>query len=241
MNKTKKLSALVIDDETPALEQLSILLNESEQIEIKGKLNSTKNALCFIEEHSPDVLFLDIQMPHQSGIDFLKTLSQHENSPHVVMVTAYHDYMLEAFRNNAFDYLLKPIDRKELNVCIERLANKPNGKIKQDLTKLLMQLNNKITVPGVYETHFINTDNILYLQADGRYADIQLTCGKTIKTCRNLGVLFNEMKHKNFIRISRSCVINTNYLVKLNTGNKTLLLEANGTSKEVSFSIRYLK
>ncbi|MCF8363215.1 MAG: LytTR family DNA-binding domain-containing protein [Prolixibacteraceae bacterium] len=237
----QKLSAIIIDDELPAIEQLKALLEETGRIEITGSLTSPEKALCQIVNKKPDILFIDIQMPVLSGIDLLKALSGFEKIPYVVVVTAYEDYMLEAFRNSAFDFLLKPVGRDEIDSCIDRVEKGLNNNPGQNFGQLFNKLNNRLTVTGSFTTHYIDLENILYLQADGRYSKIHLTSGKTISSCRNLGNLFEEIKINQFIRISRSCVINSDYLTRQNHNNRTLLLEANGTSREVAYSKRFLK
>ena len=236
-----KLSALIIDDEQPAIDQLKMLLEETGRVKVNGYLTTPEKALCQIVDEKPDILFLDIQMPVLSGIDLLKALSGFKEKPYVVVVTAFEDYMLEAFRNSAFDFLLKPAGRDEIDSCIDRVEKGLNGNAKQNFGQLFNKLNNHITIPGAFTTHYLDLEKILYLQADGRYTDIHLTCGKKINSCRNLGILIDEINAKQFIRISRSCVINADYLTSQNHRNKTLLLEANGTSKELAYSKRFLK
>jgi len=237
----KKLSAIILDDEIHAIEQLRLLLNETGRVEVIKSITSPENAVCQILQHSPDVLFLDMQMPVLDGIDLLKALSQFENIPHVVAHTAFEDYMLQAFRNSAFDFLLKPVDRNDLDACIDRVKRGMNGKTKQNFRQLFNKLNHRITIPGSSTTHFIDPDDVLYIEADGRYTNIHLVCGKKINSCHNLGRLMDDIKMRHFLRISRSSVINTNYLTGQNHRNKTMILEANGTAKELSYTKRYFK
>ncbi|HHP0585894.1 TPA: response regulator, partial [Vibrio harveyi] len=103
------LTALVIDDEQFAREELAELLDETGQIEVIGDASNAIMGLKKINELKPDVVFLDIQMPQVTGIELLGMLDP-ETMPYVVFVTAYDQYAIQAFEDNAFDYLLKPVD-----------------------------------------------------------------------------------------------------------------------------------
>ena len=115
------LSALVIDDELFAREELTELLEESGEIEVIGEANNAIEGLKKINQLKPEVVFLDIQMPQITGIELLGMLDP-DTMPKVVFVTAYDQYALQAFEDNAFDYLLKPIDPTRLEKTIQRLV-----------------------------------------------------------------------------------------------------------------------
>jgi len=232
-----KHTAIIIDDEPDAIAQLKKLLTEHPQIKVVETFQSTDKALISILKNKPGLLFLDVEMPGQDGIDFLKDLQQIENPPTVVMVTAFESYMLEAFRNHAFDYLLKPVGREELKKVIERFENQQS---KQNIKGLLSELGNKIRIPGVYETWFLSPGQIFYLQADGRYTDIILTDGKQIKTSINLGKLDEMLPDKTFKRISKSNIINASYLQKLDHRKKACVLQVGEKKVELGFSRRYI-
>ena len=234
----KKETAIIIDDEPEAIEQLLSLLSETERLEITATFNTTNKAIISILKNKPDLLFLDVQMPGQDGIDFLKDLQQLEDPPTVIMVTAFENYMLEAFRNNAFDYLLKPVDRAELKNVIDRYKTR---KPKQNIKSLLTELNNKIRIPGIYETHFLNPKQIFYLQGDGKYTDIFLTNETRLKTSINLGKLNDELPPESFKRISKTHIINTTYLQKINHRAKRCLLQSGELKVELTCSKKYFQ
>lgn len=114
------LSALVIDDECLAREELIELLNENGNMQVIGEANNAIEGLKKINQFKPDVVFLDIQMPQITGIELLAMLDP-DTMPKVVFVTAYDQYALQAFEDNAFDYLLKPVDPTRLEKTIQRL------------------------------------------------------------------------------------------------------------------------
>ncbi|MGY3568863.1 two-component system response regulator BtsR [Vibrio sp. SCSIO 43135] len=114
------LSALVIDDELFAREELSELLEETGKVTVIDTASNAIEGLKKINQLKPDVVFLDIQMPQITGIELLGMLDP-DTMPNVVFVTAYDQYAIQAFEDNAFDYLLKPVDTHRLNKTIKRL------------------------------------------------------------------------------------------------------------------------
>lgn len=120
-----QLTALVIDDELFAREELIELLEETEQITIIGEASNAIEGLKKINQLKPDVVFLDIQMPQVTGIELLGMLDP-DTMPKVVFVTAYDQYAIQAFEDNAFDYLLKPVDPCRLEKTVKRLKNVTN-------------------------------------------------------------------------------------------------------------------
>lgn len=118
------ITALIIDDERYARAELRTLLAEQSDFQILGEAANAIEALALIRQHRPDVLFLDIQMPRLSGMELLALLTP--PLPRVVFVTAFDDYAVQAFEENAFDYLLKPIEPCRLEKTLQRL--------RQDLT-----------------------------------------------------------------------------------------------------------
>ncbi|MEG3766220.1 two-component system response regulator BtsR [Alteromonas sp. 14N.309.X.WAT.G.H12] len=117
------LSAIVIDDEPLAREELCELLAETSVIEVLGQAANAIEGLDLIEQHQPDILFLDIEMPQISGLELLAMLDV-DTMPYVVLVTAFEQYAIQAFEDNAFDYILKPVEPARLNKTITRLQKR---------------------------------------------------------------------------------------------------------------------
>lgn len=116
------MKAIIVDDEKKAIELLAERLREYPEIEIVGTAHKALAGLKMVNDKKPDVLFLDVEMPEMSGLDFLDQMDCDKGECDVVMCTAYEDYMLPSFRSNAFDFLLKPVDPKELDIVIQRLV-----------------------------------------------------------------------------------------------------------------------
>lgn len=232
-----KTTAIIVDDEPDAIHQLEKLLGAYNSVQILETFTNTGKALGCIIKHQPDLLFLDVQMPGQDGIDFLKNLQQLDKPPTVIMVTAYQDYMLESFRNNAFDYLLKPIERTELQKTLHRFETE---KPRQNIKNLLTELNNKIRIPGVYETWFLAPSQIFYLQGDGKYTDIFLTDNTRIKTSMHLKKI-DEMLPEGFKRISKSNIINIAYIERIDQRTKKCRLKATENKIELIYSNQFIR
>jgi two-component system LytT family response regulator len=155
----KSISAIIIDDEPLAREELAEQLSQYPSFSILTSVGNAIEGLKAINAHKPDVVFLDIQMPQITGIELLAMLAP-ENMPRVVFVTAYDEYAVQAFEDNAFDYLLKPIVPCRLNKTIERLHlaiadEQPSPDVKQLAPQHLEQIpcsgHNRIIVVKVTE------------------------------------------------------------------------------------------
>ena len=115
---------IIVDDDKPAIESLSDALVNFPDVEIVGMALTGESGLKLVEELEPDVLFLDVEMPDMSGLDFLATMNSGGVDCDVVICTAFDNYMLSAFRQKAFDFLLKPVDSDELEIVMQRLTEK---------------------------------------------------------------------------------------------------------------------
>ena len=120
----ENISAIIIDDERLARKELASMLSEFSNISILGEADDVTSAVEQIEKHNPDVIFLDIQMPGESGFDLLNKIDKELK---VIFVTAYDEYAIEAFEINALDYLLKPINPERLKKAVKRLSDAKEG------------------------------------------------------------------------------------------------------------------
>src|SRR5580692_2043727 len=156
LRATSTITAVLVDDEQLAREELSYLLKEFPDIELLASGKNGLEAIKLIENFEPDVVFLDVQMPGLDGFGVIQKLRETDVPlPHFILATAYDQYALEAFRWDALDYLLKPIEKDRLSVAIERackvVAEKPKipqpdslpAKNALQRTKLLVRNNNR--------------------------------------------------------------------------------------------------
>ncbi|QSV14590.1 two-component system response regulator BtsR [Photobacterium ganghwense] len=174
------IKALVIDDERYAREELVDLLEETGQVEVIGECSNAIEGLKKINSMKPDVIFLDIQMPQITGIELLSMLDP-ETMPKVVFVTAYDEYALKAFEDNAFDYLLKPVETVRLNKTIKRLSRECQPADYSPLVSEMLELipcsgHNRILLlsPAEIETAFSDLSGVHVVTKDTK-ATTQLT------------------------------------------------------------------
>lgn len=225
----KKISALIVDDEPDARDFLVNILKNYEDIEVVATAENVDKAINLIIKSLPDLVFLDIQMPVKSGFDLLDELkSLNITYPEFVFVTAYNEFALKAIKKSAFDFLLKPIDFDDLDKCIQKYRTKT---LKTDFVKkidlLYENLNNsrKIKISTRYGFIAINPNEIIYCTADGSYTELVLEHSKTETFTNHLAVLEEILPVSHFFRISRSQIINTNYLFSLIRKEKACILK----------------
>ena len=160
---------LFVDDELSALNGLQQKVRRFyPSFEIIGAFQKPKEAIAFIIENPPDILFLDIEMPNINGFELLNNIP--ENTAEVIFVTAYNQYALEAFKKNAVDYILKPIANDELqnavDKTIKRLTYRKVGDVQENLAKLLKQnlsKGSKIVIPTQKGMSFIPQEEVMHI------------------------------------------------------------------------------
>lgn len=207
------MRALVIDDERLARKELINLLSQYDQVEVVGEANNVDDAKEKIEALSPDVVFLDIQMPEKTGFDLLEEL---DNVPHVVFTTAYDEYALKAFQVNALDYLLKPIEPKRLNEAIERLFKKLNEAPERSeegdgFSSKKLTLDDQVFVKDGDRCWFVKLSNVRLFESDGNYIKVYFDNNKPM-IHKSLNALDERLDEKSFFRASRKHIINLSWV-----------------------------
>ncbi|MEL6987932.1 MAG: response regulator, partial [Bacteroidota bacterium] len=168
------MKAIIIEDELNSRELLSTLAQKyTPQIDIVAQYENAADALDEIHLHKPDILFLDIEMPNMNGFDFLEKCTY--NDFYLVFTTAYNEYAIQAIKSHAFDYLLKPLQRKEFIETICRIEKEKLKNDKSQIDKLLNHLKKEDNAKKIILTtsdglHFVNTDEIMYVKGEGSYS-----------------------------------------------------------------------
>lgn len=233
----KNINAIIIDDEYMISATLNNYIKEYiPEINILSIINDPNEAFNLITKLSPDLIFLDIQMPKINGFDLLKMFR--EINFDIIFTTAYNDYAIEAFKVNAFDYLLKPINIDELKATISRyfIEKQINtihqyNKVQSLLEKIDKETNKteRITIPEIGSLTILKTSDIICLKSDYGYTDVYCEDGSKItssKTLKHFSALLKD--NPNFSEIGKSSIINLNYISKYyNEG--TIVLENNIT------------
>ncbi len=207
------IEAVIVDDEIKAIQGLSWeLTNFSDEIHVTASFTDPFEALTHLEKNIPDCLFLDIEMPTMDGFQFIQKL-KNKNFP-VVITTAYNQYAIKALKNEAIDYLLKPIDSDDLKDTIAKIK-KYNTKnyTAERLEKILLNFNTnaihkKITFNTDGKLVFLESDEILYAESDGNYSTIYLVDGHKIVLTKKLKEVNELLPADSFFRIHNSYIIN---------------------------------
>ncbi|QDW23840.1 LytR/AlgR family response regulator transcription factor [Pedobacter sp. KBS0701] len=225
----KALNIVIIDDEEDSISLLRIQLKKHcGQVGAIYSFNSPIKALQEIESLNPDLVFLDIEMPELNGFQLLEKLMP--ISFKVVFTTAYNEFAIKAFRFSALDYLVKPVDIKDLVEAVNRAVIKNNFSDKQ-LNHFHRQMNmervNKIAVSSLSGIVFINLDDILYVEASSNYSILVLLNGEKVIISKTLKDVQEILEDRNFFRIHRQYIINLNKVKFFNKNDCLLTLENN--------------
>jgi two-component system, LytTR family, response regulator len=232
------LNALIVDDEVLGAKTLESLLKmHCNNVNIVGIVHSADDAEKNITGVSPDVVFLDIEMPFANGFDLLQRFKDHPFD--VIFTTAYNEYAVKAIKHNALDYLLKPIVPEELIAAVKKCEEKKNGgtngyKNLEKIISTLSQKVHKLPVPSPEGIVYLDPDNIVYLQGDINYTHIHLIQGNKITSSKTLKDFEQLLSSKQFFRIHKANIINLSYVSKYLKGDGGEVVMSEGSSLEVS-------
>ncbi|MDB5248258.1 MAG: two-component system response regulator [Segetibacter sp.] len=229
---------IIIDDERLARNELKKLLQEHNDIEVIDEAANVQEGIAKIEQHNPDLIFLDIQMPGKTGFDLLEEL---DRAPKVIFTTAYDEFALKAFEVNALDYLLKPIEPKRLADAIQKVSQdenretlSTNGTGVVQRTGLLSD-EDQVFVKDGERCWFVKLNEIRLFESVGNYAKVFFGVNKPL-ILKSLNSLEERLDDKVFFRANRKHIINMRWIEKIEPYfNGGLLLELKGGEKiEVS-------
>jgi two-component system LytT family response regulator len=234
----KSLRALVIDDEPPARKKLIMLLRDEPDLEVVGQASNGIEAVAAIEEHRPDVIFLDIQMPGMNGFEVLEAL-EGENLPLVVFVTAYDQHAVKAFEVHAADYLLKPFDRSRLHSCLERLRS-GHRLVNARLAELLSEFRSRdylsrVIVKSRGRVIFLKIEEVDWIETAANY--VELHSGKQSFLLREtLSALETRLDPRHFARVHRTTIVNIDRIQELQPWSHSdfIVLLKDGTKLRMS-------
>ena len=210
------MKTLIIDDELDAIKSLTIILDEyTEGITLVGTANSAMEGIKLINQHQPDLIFLDVEMPNGTGFELLEALDKRNFQ--VIFTTAYEHYAIQAIRANAIDYLMKPVDIDELVAAVKQ-AELQVGKDHSSKHEQLLETINadgikRLPVSVKNEYLFLDVEDIQFIQSDGSYSIIHLD-HDTYTTSKNLKHYERMLEPNNFLRASNSHLINLNKVTK---------------------------
>ena len=223
------MKALLIDDERLARVELKRLLTPFKEIDIIGEAVNADDAISKINDLSPDLIFLDIQMPGKNGFEMLEEL---DSVPTVIFTTAYDEYALKAFEYSALDYLLKPIEPKRLEEAIKKVlsSNKQESK-KETISSNTLKEDDQVFVKDGDKCWFVRLSTVKLFESEGNYVRLYFDENKPL-ILKTLNYLDERLDNKTFFRANRKHIINLKWvdniepwlngglLVKLKGGNK---------------------
>jgi two-component system LytT family response regulator len=236
------IKAILVDDEMHGLDTLGILLTEyCPEVQVIDRCSSAKKALESISKTKPDLVFLDIEMPVMNGFELLEQFEQIPFS--VIFTTSYDQYAIKAIRFSALDYLLKPVDPKELIAAIRKVAKKNNPPTSEQLQMLMDQLQHRespltrIAIPTSEGFELIPADQVIRCEADDNYTYLFLKNNTKLIASRTLKEIEEQLREfPEFVRVHHSYIVNLNEVVKYVRGEGGYLIMTDGNTVNVSRS-----
>jgi len=235
----KAISIIIVEDEKPARDLIRAYLEGFPGIKLLGEYDNGFDGLKAINEHKPDAILLDVQMPKLTGFEMLEVL---EHNPEVVFTTAYDQYAIRAFEQNAVDYLLKPFSRDRFHEAMGKLESRLEShqeekedktgieKIRQHLAESEEKLH-RVVIKKSGKIHVISTADINYLEAQDDYVMIYTNDGRYLKQ-QTMKYFEKHLDPQQFVRVHRSYIANitcieriepyekSNFILILKDGNK---------------------
>ena len=214
------IHAILVDDEVKVLRGLELLIEKFvPEIKVVAAASDPEKAVELIDNYRPDVVFLDISMPVLNGFQMLEKLSF--RNFHLVFTTAHEEYGIQAIRQSALDYLLKPVDTKELKKIVEKINRLNENNYKLDgiieaLKKITERQSTRVALPHKADTEYVNPEDIVYIEASVRNSLVCLSDGRTVTVSKPLKDFEEQLCERdlNFMRVHLSFIINLNFMTR---------------------------
>ncbi|MEO5975803.1 MAG: LytTR family DNA-binding domain-containing protein [Chryseolinea sp.] len=236
------ISCIVIDDEVHCLETMHLLLEEyCPDVKVAASVQSGKQGIEVIDKYRPDLVFLDIEMPMMNGFEMIEKIP--EVCFGIIFTTSYDQYAIKAIRASALDYLLKPIDPKELQLAVRRAGVPKQLPSMDQLAMLINKIRHpenhfaKLAIPTSEGYELVATNTIISCSADDNYTHFFLKDGKRIIACRTLKEVEEQLESfPSFTRVHHSHIVNLNEVTKYTRGEGGYLSMTDGSTVNVSRS-----
>jgi len=235
------INAIIIDDERHSCDALKMLLEKCcSQVQVSAMCYSAEEGIKKIHELKPQLVFLDIEMPHMNGFQMLEQLPAINFE--IIFTTSYDQYAITAFKFSALDYLLKPVDREELEKAIQKVSKKITPPVSQQLEILLQKINQpaiiiqKIALPTMQGLEFVPVDSIINCSSNNNYTEFFLADKKRLLVSRTLKEVEDMLADHSFLRVHNSHVVNVNAITRYVKGEGGYLVMTDGSTVDVSRS-----
>jgi len=209
-----KHKVIIIDDEPLACQMVQKYLSSHQGYELLATCHDGFTGAKAIQEHQPDLIFLDVQMPKLNGFEMLEVLDE---LPRVIFTTAFDEYAIKAFDNNAADYLLKPFSQERFDHALAKYEERQEAENTNDTIEQVKEeypLADRVVIKNGPKIHIIGYDDIQFIEADDDYVKVQTIEGAFAKK-RTLTYFEKSLPQDIFIRVHRSYLLNLHHLVKL--------------------------
>jgi len=239
------LKAIIIDDEKHSCDALKMLLDKCcPHVQVLTICHSGDEGINKINELKPQLVFLDIEMPHMNGFQMLEKLP--EISFEIIFTTSYDQYAITAFKFSALDYLLKPVDREELEKAVKKVERKMSPAISQQLEILMQKINQpfvpvqRIALPTMQGLEFVPVESITRCDSSNNYTEFFLAGNKRLLVSRTLKEVEDMLAEYGFLRVHHSHIVNLNAITRYIKGEGGYLVMADGSTVDVSRSRKEL-
>jgi len=236
------IKAILIDDEVHCLDTLSMLIADfCPDVEVMEQCRSAKQGLEAVAKYQPAIIFLDIEMPVMNGFEFLEQLKEVNFA--IIFTTSYDQYAIKAIRFSALDYLLKPIDPKELVAAVHKVQTQKKLPAPEQFEMLMNQVQHKengftrIAIPTFDGFELIPAADLIRCEADDNYTHLFLKNGTKITACRTLKEMEEQLQDfHHFVRVHHSYLVNLNEVTKYVRGEGGYLVMSDDSTVNVSRS-----
>lgn len=237
------IRTLIVDDDFKAQDNLEILISEyCPKLEVVAKAKNLKDAVKKIKEYSPQLIFLDMELGNERGFDLFDLFDLSDIK--VIVASAFEDFAIKAFQFSAIDYLLKPIKPELLQTAVQRVEyelekkqsiNKINAIIESVKAGAINEpVRNRIGIPTVFGSIFINFNEIIRCEADKNYTRIYLHQARSIMSSKNLSEIHQILPQSLFVRVHHSHVINMDHMLEYHKGKQSYIVMSDKSSVQVS-------
>lgn len=239
------IRAIIIDDERHSCDALQMLLDKCcKHVQVLAICHSASEAIERIGQLKPELVFLDIEMPNMNGFQMLQQIPNIDFE--IIFTTSYDQYAITAFKFSALDYLLKPVDREELQRAVEKVSRKLKPVIPQQLEILLQKINQpavqvqRIALPTMQGLEFVHVDSIIRCSSSNNYTEFFLNNKTRLLVSRTLKDVEDMLADHAFVRVHNSHLVNVNAITRYVKGEGGYLIMSDGSSVDVSRSRKEL-
>ena len=218
------IKCIAIDDEPLALRQIEAYISRVADLQLVSLCHSAAAAEKVLSQEDIDLLFVDVNMPDKSGVDFVRGLESH---PMVIFTTAYSEYAIEGFRLDAVDYLLKPFSRDEFSHAVDKarslyelqqLRESQNSTSAEVMPAASADMQECISIKSDYKVSLVRYADIVYIESMGEYLRLHLTTGATMMTLLRMKNMESALPAGRFMRVHRSYIVNLSHITGYSRG-----------------------